>query len=186
MQENLNNLDNLDNLENLDNLDIDSIMQSIRQEIKDKHLDESILDFEQIPLQQDLPQDDSTPFQPDSLRQSAEYLSVRSQIDPYKPIEGNFVIRFIKKVLRKLMKFYMMPIITEQNALNLHTANAVRQTNQYILSRAGSDQINLQEFASRMNALEARQSADRQEIQALRSQIRALTAENEQLRRKLS
>ena len=84
------------------------------------------------------------------------------------------------------MKFYMMPIITEQNALNLHTANAVRQTNQYILSRTESDQINLAEFFSRMDTLELKQSADRQEIQALRSQVRALTAENEQLRRRLS
>ncbi|MDE6730916.1 MAG: hypothetical protein K2J71_09115 [Oscillospiraceae bacterium] len=170
------------------NFDIDQIMQTIRQEIKEKKLDHVILDFEEIPLQQEMKnQTDNMPFQLDSLQQSMEYLSIRSQIDPYKqPIEGNFLIKFVKKVLRKLMKFYMMPIITEQNALNLHTANAVRQTNQYILSKTESNPINPAELLSRMDALELKQSADRQEIQALRSQIRALTAENEQLRRRLS
>ena len=169
------------------NFDIDQIIQTIRQEIKEKNLDHVVLDFEEIPFQQEIRPTDSNPFQIDSLQQSMEYLSIRSQIDPYKqPIEGNFLVKFVKKILRKLMKFYMMPIITEQNALNLHTANAVRQTNQYILSRTESDQINLAEFFSRMDTLELKQSADRQEIQALRSQVRALTAENEQLRRKLS
>ncbi|MDE7121073.1 MAG: hypothetical protein K2O42_02820 [Oscillospiraceae bacterium] len=172
------------------NFDIDQIMQTIRQEIKEKKLDHVILDFEDIPFQNDQQKagnPDGSPFQLDSLQQSMEYLSIRSQIDPYKqPIEGNFLIKLVKKVLRKLMKFYMMPIITEQNALNLHTANAVRQTNQYILSKTESNPINPAELISRMDALELKQSADRQEIQALRSQIRALTAENEQLRRRLS
>lgn len=84
------------------------------------------------------------------------------------------------------MKFYIMPIMTEQNALNLHTANAIHQTNQYILSRTESDQVNLAELISRMDALELKQAANRQEIQALRSQIRTLSTENEKLRRKLS
>lgn len=183
MQE--NNTSN--NLNNPDHLDIDEIMRTIRQEIKEKNLDAAILDFEEIPFREEIHPDDSSPFQPDSLQQSMEYLSTRNQIDPYKqPIEGNFLIRFVKKVLRKLMKFYIMPIITEQNALNLHTANAVRQTNQYISSRMQSDPVNLAEVVSRMDALEVRQSADRQEIQALRSQVRTLMTENEQLRRKLS
>ncbi|MDE5769620.1 MAG: hypothetical protein K2H82_09570 [Oscillospiraceae bacterium] len=99
------------------NFDIDQIMQTIRQEIKEKNLDHVILDFEEIPFQQEIRHTDSNPFQIDSLQQSMEYLSIRSQIDPYKqPIEGNFLVKFVKKVLRKLMKFYMMPIITEQNA----------------------------------------------------------------------
>lgn len=169
----------------VNNIDIDQIMQEIRQEIKEKNLDHAILDFEEIPFTPEISQAENQ-FQCSSLRQSTEYLNIRNQIDPYKPIEGNFLIRLIKKVLRKLMKFYIMPIMTEQNALNLHTANAIHQTNQYILSRTESDQVNLAELISRMDALELKQAANRQEIQALRSQIRTLSAENEKLRRKLS
>lgn len=169
----------------VNNIDIDQIMQEIRQEIKEKNLDHAILDFEEIPFTPEISQAENQ-FQCSSLQQSTEYLNIRNQIDPYKPIEGNFLIRLIKKVLRKLMIFYIMPIMTEQNALNLHTANAIHQTNQYILSRTESDQVNLAELISRMDALELKQAANRQEIQALRSQIRTLSAENEKLRRKLS
>ncbi|MDE5753060.1 MAG: hypothetical protein K2H89_00720 [Oscillospiraceae bacterium] len=169
----------------VNNIDIDQIMQEIRQEIKEKNLDHTILDFEEIPFTPEISQAENQ-FQCSSLQQSTEYLNIRNQIDPYKPIEGNFLIRLIKKVLRKLMIFYIMPIMTEQNALNLHTANAIHQTNQYILSRTESDQVNLAELISRMDALELKQAANRQEIQALRSQIRTLSAENEKLRRKLS
>ena len=169
----------------VNNIDIDQIMQEIRQEIKEKNLDHAILDFEEIPFTPEISQAENQ-FQCSSLQQSTEYLNIRNQIDPYKPIEGNFLIRWIKKVLRKLMKFYIMPIMTEQNALNLHTANAIHQTNQYILSRTESDQVNLAELISRMDALELKQAANRQEIQALRSQIRTLSTENEKLRRKLS
>ena len=169
----------------VNNIDIDQIMQEIRQEIKEKNLDHAILDFEEIPFTPEISQAENQ-FQCSSLQQSTEYLNIRNQIDPYKPIEGNFLIRWIKKVLRKLMKFYIMPIMTEQNALNLHTANAIHQTNQYILSRTESDQVNLAELISRMDALELKQAANRQDIQALRSQIRTLSTENEKLRRKLS
>ncbi|MDE6657835.1 MAG: hypothetical protein K2J88_04550 [Oscillospiraceae bacterium] len=164
-------------------INIDEIMQQIRTEIKQKGYNNSMLDFEEIPFAQEISHAENH-FQLASLQQSAEYLNIRNQIEPYKPVEGNFLVVWIKKILRKLIKFYIMPIMTEQNALNLHTANSVNQIQQYIISKSDSDQINLTELVSRIETLELKQSANKQEIQALRSQIKALTAENEQLRRK--
>lgn len=163
-------------------IDIDAIMHQIRTEIKEKGLNSAMLDFEEIPFAQEISHAENQ-FQLASLQQSSEYLNIRNQIAPYKPIEGNFLVVLIKKILRKLIKFYMMPIITEQNALNLHTANAVHQIQQYITSKSDTDQIDFTELVSRIETLELKQSANKQEIQALRSQVKALTSENEQLRR---
>ncbi|MBR1528823.1 MAG: hypothetical protein IJ642_05935 [Oscillospiraceae bacterium] len=159
----------------------EEIMKQIRAEIKEKGLDSSMLSFEEIPFAQEISHADVN-FQPAALQQSADYLNIRNQIEPYKPIEGNFLVVFIKKVIRKLLKFYIMPIMTEQNALNLHTANAVQQVNNYIQSRTESDQIAISALVSRLDALEAKQAANRQEIAALRSQVRALQAENQELK----
>lgn len=166
-------------------INIDEIMNQIRMEIKQKGYQDSMLDFEEIPFAQEISHAEHN-FELASLQQSSEYLNIRNQIEPYKPIEGNFFIIFIKKILRKLMKFYILPIMTEQNALNLHTANSVNQIQQYINSKSDSDQINLTALVSRIETLELKQSANKQEIQALRSQIKALTAENEKLRRRTS
>lgn len=162
-------------------INTEEIMKQIRAEIKEKGLDSSMLSFEEIPFAQEISHADKN-FQPASLQQSAEYLSIRNQIEPYKPIEGNFLVVFIKKVIRKLVKFYILPIMTEQNALNLHTANAVQQMNNYIQDRQESDKIDISALVSRIDELETRQSASRQEINALRSQIKALQAENRELK----
>ena len=162
-------------------INTEEIMKQIRAEIKEKGLDSSMLSFEEIPFAQEVSHADKN-FHPASLQQSAEYLSIRNQIEAYKPIEGNFLVVFIKKVIRKLVKFYIMPIMTEQNALNLHTANAVQQMNNYIQDRQESDKIDISALVSRIDELETRQSANRQEMNALRSQIKALQAENQELK----
>lgn len=150
-------------------INTEEIMRQIRAEIKEKGLDSSMLSFAEIPCTQEVSHTDGN-FHAASLQQSAEYLHMRSQIEPYKPIEGNFLVIFIKKVIRKLVKFYLMPIITEQNALNLHTANAVSQVSQYIQDESTSDHALL----TRIAELEAKQEISRQEINALKSQISAL------------
>lgn len=140
----------------MQNINTEEIMKQIRAEIKEKGLDSSVLSFEEIPFQQEVSHAAQN-FQLASLQQSADYLNIRNQIEPYKPLEGNFLVVFIKKVIRKLVKFYLLPIITEQNALNLHTANAVNQLNLYV-----------QEQQNKITALE--------------SQIKALQKENQELK----
>lgn len=154
----------------MQNINTEEIMKQIRAEIKEKGLDSSMLSFEEIPFQQEVSHAAQN-FQLASLQQSADYLNIRNQIEPYKPLEGNFLVVFIKKVIRKLVKFYLLPIITEQNALNLHTANAVNQLNLYV-----------QEQQKTITALETKQEVYRQEIDALRTQIKALQKENQELK----
>ncbi len=154
----------------MQNINTEEIMKQIRAEIKEKGLNSTMLSFEEIPFQQEVSHAEPN-FQLASLQQSAEYLNIRNQIEPYKPLEGNFLVVFIKKVIRKLVKFYIMPIMTEQNALNLHTANAIHQMHLYI-----------EEQQKKISDLETKQESQRQELQALKTQIKALQKENQELK----
>lgn len=113
-------------MDNKSNVDIDKIMSEIRQKIKDEGLTSSMLSFEEIPL--DKPSSElDIDYNPYILKQSAELLCSQNQLTPNKPIEGNPLVRLMKKVIRKLTQFYVVPIVLEQNTLNFHYANAVSQ-----------------------------------------------------------
>ncbi len=141
-------------------INTEEIMKQIRKEIQEKGLTEEMLSFEEIPYAEEKFSVQGN-FQLQSLQQSAEYLSVRNQIQAEKPIEGNFLVVWVKKLIQKLLKFYILPVMTEQNALNLHTANAVQQISQYI-------------------------QETEQERQELKQEIELLKKENQELREKLS
>ena len=152
--------------ENINKIDVDEIMQQIRAEIKEKGLDSSMLSFEDVPFDKEVSHADSE-FRIGSLLQSAEYLNIRNQIEPYKPITGNPVAVFVKKVIRKLVKFYFLPVITEQNALNHHTANAVQQLSSYV---SADSAVDVKSLEAKVEEMELILAANKKEIEALRSQ----------------
>jgi hypothetical protein len=93
------------------NIDITSIISEIRTNIKKKGATAKELSFKDnfdeaflllIPKNNDII---------DILRNSWE-------IQPNKPIIGNKLVVFIKKIIRKLIRFYIIPIVKEQNAFN--------------------------------------------------------------------
>ena len=160
-------------------INVDEIMAQIRAEIKEKGLDSSMLSFDEVPFDKEAKAED-VDYTPALLQQSADYLGARSQLEPYKQLTGNPVVVFFKKVIRKLVKFYIMPLVTEQNAVNYHTANAVRQLSSYARGGSGIDDI-----TARLEMLELKQAEDKREIDALRKKIAALSDENDALRKKV-
>lgn len=162
-----------------EDINVDEIINNIREEIKEKGLDSSMLSFEDVPFDKEVSQMDNQ-FRLVSLMQSAEYLNVRNQIEPYKEISGNFIVVFIKKVMRKLMKFYIMPIMTEQNAINHHCANAVQQLSSYVQK---NDEIDVAKLAAKVDELELKLTSNKLEIESLRSQVKSLKAENRALKK---
>lgn len=93
-------------------IDIEEIMNDIRKEIKDKGYDSSMLSFDDVALNSDLI--DKTLDMEESLR----YAKLNFEVEAYRQLPGNAVSVFIKKVFRKFMKFYIEPIVRDQNQLN--------------------------------------------------------------------
>lgn len=152
-------------MDNKSNVDIDKIMSEIRQKIKDEGLTSSMLSFEEIPL--DKPSSElDIDYNPYILKQSAELLCSQNQLTPNKPIEGNPLVRLMKKVIRKLTQFYVLPIVMEQNILNFHNANAVSQL--YCFARE------TEKLSEKISELENQHLMDEKRIAELESRLNEL------------
>lgn len=150
-------------------VNIEEIMQGIRQEIKDKGLTSDMLSFEDVPYRK--PDAVVNGAGTEEVQESLIYLNAHYNVQPYKPLGGNALVVFIKKVLRKLMKFYIEPIVNDQNQFN---ANVVRVLN----AQQDADAPDVQELVKRLEVLELNQkqmslrmAALQQENAALRSRL---------------
>ena len=148
---------------------IEEIMQNIRKEIKEKGLSSDMLSFEDVPYQK--PDAAVNGAGSEEVKNSLVYLNGHYNVQPYKPLGGNPLFVFIKKVLRKLMKFYIEPIVNDQNNFN---ANVVRVLN----AHQNTPAPDTDELMKRLEVLELNQkqltlrvAALQQENAALRSRI---------------
>lgn len=151
------------------NVNIEEIMQNIRKEIKEKGLSSDMLSFEDVPYQK--PDAAVNGAGSEEVKNSLVYLNGHYNVQPYKPLGGNPLFVFIKKVLRKLMKFYIEPIVNDQNNFN---ANVVRVLN----AQQNTPAPDTDELMKRLEVLELNQkqltlrvAALQQENAALRSRI---------------
>lgn len=113
-------------------LDVEKIMQEIRQNIFNKKLicdvppAEDILCNSVIYNKEMFELNNEVGF----LHQKAVIPAWRVLYSRY-PVVGHIVI-FIKKVLRKLIKFYVEPITQDQSEWNIHCAHALLSVEQLI------------------------------------------------------
>jgi hypothetical protein len=151
-------------------INIEEIMEEIRQEIREKHLTPDMLSFEDVPYNK--PGDAVSGYGMDSeeAQNALIYLNGHYNVQPYKPLGGNALFVFIKKVIRKLTKFYIEPIVADQNQIN---ANAVRLFN--AIGQSQRTEPDTGELLHRIEVLELNQKN-------LQCRLEALQQENEALR----
>jgi len=98
-------------------IDVESILCKIRKNIKDKKKYKDKLSFEDnfdnifLSL---IPKD--TDFM--DIEQQLDILRNSWDINPNKLLNGNRLVVFIKRIIRKLTRFLILPIVNEQNAFN--------------------------------------------------------------------
>lgn len=114
-------------------IDTEKIMSEIRLKIKKKNISADIPSFENIPYKN--PDGVSFSENPDK---AVDHLRSRSYVQPYHRICGNPVTVFIKKSVRKIIKFHTEPIVSEQNNFNASAVTAVaslRNTQKQLIKR---------------------------------------------------
>ena len=99
-------------------INIEEIMAEIKQNIKDQGLTADMLSFEDVPYKKNA--------QSGSASEALDYISTHYYIQPYKELQGNGIKVFFKKVLRKLMKFYVEPVVFEQNDFNANAVTVIK------------------------------------------------------------
>lgn len=135
-------------------INIEEIMKDIRKEIQEKGYDSSMLSFDDVTINTDLT--DETLDMEESLR----YAKLNFEVEAYRQLPGNAVAVFVKKIFRKFMKFYIEPIVRDQNQLNFR-------------------------YSIMFNELEKKYSALEAKFEKTTEKVAALEKENEELKAKL-
>ena len=134
----------------MDNINIEQIMADIKREIKEKGLTSDMLSFEDIPYKKTA--------QGGSPAEAVDYVTSHYYVQPYQEFTGNLVKVFFKKALRKVMRFYVDPIVMEQNDFNANTAIAIKAISEDkskdMNSRVETLEIVNKELVKRLDKLE--------------------------------
>ena len=104
-------------------------MEQIRQEIKENRYDKGRLSFED--LEDDNIHGTISKFDYELYNDKVKILNRSWGILSYRYI-GNGISGFIKKIFRKLIKFYIEPIVEDQNRYNSSVAKSVNYLKCYI------------------------------------------------------
>lgn len=107
----------------MEQINVEKLMEQIRAEIAEKGYTAAELDFQDVDGCGGAVVDYNPKVLQTALQEAEEGFIVRCR-DPYA---GNPVKVFIKKVLRKLMLFFVEPIVAQQNAYNSAVTQALAQ-----------------------------------------------------------
>ena len=121
-------------------VNVESIMNEIRKKIKEEDLDARKLSFEDIPPKSEDLGSDISDYSKDNLISSCTYMnhhfevSVWHQLYFSRPIVGS-VITFGLKVMRRLTRFFIQPIVEDQNHFNMHVTRSMNQIRNYLIQK---------------------------------------------------
>lgn len=156
-------------------INIEEIMAQIKREIEEKGLTPDMLSFEDVPYKKPVQAAAEPGASLSDAGEAFAYVNAHHYVQPYKPLAGNPLKVFFKKVIRKLTKFYVEPVVFEQNSFNAAAVNILNVMKTTAEAHAGDDSENL---LSRLETIELAQKE-------LRSRIDSLERENAALREEL-
>ncbi len=151
-------------------INIEEIMAEIKQNIKDQGLTADMLSFEDVPYEK--PVDMTSGTSVEESDEALRYLNTHYYIQPYKELGGNPLKVFFKKVIRKLTKFYVEPVVFEQNEFNANTAKVLNTIRNSVGDAAAPDysgrievlELAHKELLNRLDRLERENAALREEL----------------------
>lgn len=117
-------------------INVEKIMSDIRADIVAKGRDKEKLSFIDQEAALDTNSSDS------GLEDAVDYISYNYEVKPYDILQGNKIAVFVKRVIRKLTSFLIMPIVAQQNTLNYYYYRvseailSVKKENDDLLKRA--------------------------------------------------
>lgn len=109
-------------------IDVEKIMKDIREQIKERGYEKKELRFADImaePIEGIECLDEY--FELDNFRNTVIKMDGKRNVQCWRPIMGNKVKIFFKKIIRKIVKFYVEPIVADQNEFNFYTVSAMSQ-----------------------------------------------------------
>lgn len=138
--------------EQLEKIDVEEIMRSIRDDIEKRGYTKKELRFADIRTENEEGiQCLDEYFELDNFRNTIVQMDGKRNVQCWRPLGGNKIKVAIKKIIRKLVKFYVEPIVEEQNQFNFYTVSAMAQ----IYSKIEEEQnMKIEQMEERIKKLE--------------------------------
>lgn len=140
--------------ENMEYINTEEIMKEIKAQIEERGYSRSELKFADIAkggtsALGEIPDY----FEMQNFDLTIDQMDVRKEVQCWQPLYGNAIVVLVKKVIRKLVKFYVEPIVKTQNEFNYFATSAFAQ----VRAKYEEEQdIKLLEMQKRIEELEKR------------------------------
>ena len=179
MNENAKNENQVDVREIIQEIQIriaqEKIVEEIRAEIKDKGLVEDAAKFETVSIPVEVP---NQSYDNEELLKNLDVLNHCYHLEPYRMLHSNRpfvggIITFVKKVIRKSIKFYIEPIAQDQTMFNVSVVRCMNQVYKYMEKNQGNVQPVPLHYMRDMQ----------REIELIQQENKILKQENEWLKR---
>lgn len=166
-------------------VDIEKILQEIRQEIEEKGYTYDQLDFQDIPIPHQQKYQKYDHFDPARFAQELQQLNAFKEVQAHRPLATGipaigFLVVFVKKVIRKLTRFYIEPIVRDQNQWNTMAVGCLQSVEAFV-EQSSQEQQNLQKLEElerenrvlkvQLERLAQQQNRDRERLEALAQQV---------------
>lgn len=120
-------------------IDSNKIINEVRAEMTEEQKNDRVLPFEEIPMPEHVSYmgEEIADFDMGDLMESNEYLNRHFAVSVWHPTGSarkliGPLIGFFQRVMRKLTRFFVEPIVEDQNCLNMHEVKAMNQIRNYI------------------------------------------------------
>ncbi len=147
-------------------INIEKIMNDIKTEIKEKGYTADMLSFEEVTNLSVVSVDG---FDSNAFSGVVSYMNTSYNVPITRPLSGNPIIVFIKRVLRKLTRFTLRPIVEHQSEYNCYSAKAFAMMENYM--KAG---VTIAELNKKVEMLELKLQTAAKEIDQLNFKIAEL------------
>lgn len=133
----------------MEKINIEEIMEQIRADIKERGLKDDEIEFDSIVL---LDGGNSSFYSDEVYDQLVNEIDKLSEVQSYRELYGNPVERFIKKIIRRLVAFYIESIVDDQNRFNKNVYSG------FVMNyrKFQDDEIKLQNLEKKMYEYEKR------------------------------
>ncbi|MFI3237867.1 MAG: glycosyltransferase family 4 protein [Lachnospiraceae bacterium] len=146
----LNNITNLLesgwNEETMDNnkINIQEVMETLKKEIVETDYQYKVLDFKNVSVDTDITKPEEV-FELSKMLKYVHNVNKTCNINSNAPFQRapgfvGWVKYMIKRVIRKVSRFYIEPIIEEQRQFNAHTVKALNQMASYIAEQESHEE----------------------------------------------
>lgn len=144
-------------------VNIEQIMDEIRADIKKRQLDGTLIPFQDVPMGNVMVNldVDSDVFDEAKLHKYLDIVNKDYMVILDRPLapDTSKPGKFVKRVVRRLTRFYINPVVRDQNSLNASMANVLHQMSNYI----SQQQAEIRELKKEVKAIKAERAGSGKE-----------------------